>query len=264
MDPLKTYSMFSTRHFVLLIALIWIFAQPVHAETARLAVAANFATTMPLLQERFEQRAAHKLKISYGPSGQFYAQIRQGAPYDVMLSADSRRPRLLEEEKLTLPGSRFTYAFGRLVLWAPKDKPSLEDGGILKSRTFTRLAIADPKVAPYGEAAREVLKHMNLWDELSTKLIRGHSIGQTFQMVSSGAVDLGFVALSQVKGGAGSTWIVPDDKYKPLQQQAVLLRHGADNPAAEQWLKFLRSQEALEIIIASGYGAPLTSSNDAD
>ena len=226
------------------------------AAEVRIAVAANFIPAARELIKRFEALTSHTLVASYGSSGALYAQIRNGAPFEVFLSADIERPRKLEEEKLTVAGSRFTYAIGKLVLWSPKSSVVDKKGTVLKHGAFKKLALADPKTAPYGAAAREALQYMKLWDGLRSKLVQGVDVGQTYQFVSSGNAQLGFVAYSQILTGGkieGSAWLVPQEYYHPIRQQAVMLSRGKNNGAARAFLDFLKSKEAVGVIQAHGY-----------
>lgn len=229
---------------------------PVRADDVAVAVAANFSPVVKDLQEKFEKKTGHKLVASFGSSGAFYAQIQNGAPFEVLLSADSERPKKLEDEKLAVAGSRFTYAVGKLVLWSPKPDAVDQDGAVLKQGKFAKLAIADPKTAPYGAAAQETLKNLKLWDGLTSKTVQGVDIAQAYQFVASGNADLGFVAYSQilVKGEPqGSFWQVPATLYAPIEQQAVLLTKGKDSAAAKAFLDYLKSDEARAVILAFGY-----------
>jgi len=223
------------------------------AET-RVAVAANFAEPAREIAARFEATTGHKAVLSFGSSGQFFAQIANGAPFDVFLSADAERPIKAEADGLSVRGSRFTYATGRLVLWSRT--PGLVDGAgaILARGGFAKLAIADPKTAPYGLAAVETLRRLGLSERLSPRLVTGTSITQAYQFTDTGAAELGFVALSQVVGhNRGSRWIVPASHHSPIDQQAVLLKRGADNAAARAFMVFLKGPEARAIIRRYGY-----------
>ena len=224
------------------------------AGEARVAVAANFAVTAQRLAEDFRAASGHTLALSSGSTGKLYAQIKSGAPFDALLSADEDTPRRLEFEKFAVAASRFTYALGRLVLWSPK--PGFGDASALRSQPFARLAIANPRLAPYGLAARQTLEKLGLWEEVQKKLVQGENIAQTFQFVSSGNADAGFVALSQVRGArtrTGSHWLVPQRYHSPLRQDAVLLAAGAANDAARGFLAYLKSATAGERIRAHGY-----------
>ncbi|MCI3132031.1 molybdate ABC transporter substrate-binding protein [Phenylobacterium aquaticum] len=228
-------------------------AQALAAET-RIAVAANFTEPAKEIAAKFEARTGHKASLSFGSSGQFYAQIANGAPFEVFLSADVERPQKAEADGLAVPGTRFSYATGRLVLWSRT--PGLVDakGAVLAKGGFQKIAIADPKAAPYGLAAVETLKKLGLYDQLTPKLVTGTSITQTYQFIDTGAAELGFVALSQVVNRPdGSRWLVPVADHTPIDQQAVLLKTGADNPAAKAFLQFLKGPEAKTTIRRYGY-----------
>ncbi|MDC7684453.1 molybdate ABC transporter substrate-binding protein [Asticcacaulis sp. BYS171W] len=219
----------------------------------KVAVAANFTDTAKALGTAFEKKTGHKIVYTFGASGQFYAQIAHGAPFEVFLSADAERPQKLEADGLTVAGSRFVYAYGKLVLWSA-DKRVDRRGLILAKGNFEKIAIADPAAAPYGIAAVETMKKMGLYDKLQPKIVKGSSISQTFTFVSTGAAEIGFIALSQAKvAKGGSMWLVPESHYTPIDQQAVLLKTGAGNPAARAYLDFLKSPEAVRIIRAYGY-----------
>ena len=234
-----------------------LFCWHVSAAEVQVAVAANFSAPMKRVTEEFEKSTGHKLIVSVGSTGKFYAQITNGAPFDVFLSADVETPSRLEKEGLSVASSRFTYATGRLVLWSAK--PSLVDdkAAVLLRNDFKHLAIAASKVAPYGVAAIQTLTKMGLLSSVQPKLVTGESIGQTFSMVSTGNADLGFVAMSQVfengKLKSGSAWVVPANLHSPLKQDAVLLMRGKANPAALQLLTFLKSAQAKAIMTSFGY-----------
>lgn len=230
------------------------FAGAVLAGETKVAVAANFTEPAKAIAARFKARTGHEAVLSFGSSGQFYTQIANGAPYEVFLSADVERPQMAEAAGLAVAGSRFTYATGRLVLFSRT--PGLVDGkgAVLAGGRFDKLAIADPKAAPYGQAAMETLNKLKLYDALKPKIVTGASITQAYQFVQTGAAELGFVALSQVideKGG--SRWIVPATNHTPIEQQAALLKTGASNAAAKAFLNFLKSAEAKAIIRRYGY-----------
>ncbi len=228
------------------------------AGEVRIAVAANFTSTLNEIANQFERESRHTTLISSGSTGKFYAQIKHGAPFDVFLSADASRPQLLEDEGLAVPGSRFTYAVGRLTLWSP-DPHILKDDGptVLTNAQFEHLAIANPKTAPYGTAAKHVLEQLGLWHQLKNRMVQGENIGQTFQFVFSHNAQLGFVALAQVLdpkiNGAGSRWNVPAHLHEPLAQHAVLLTNGQRNTAAIAFLDFVKSSTARAIIERFGY-----------
>jgi len=235
------------------------------AAEVRVAVAANFAAPCEEIARAFETRSGHRVTVSAGSTGKLAAQIENGAPFDVLLAADAERPALLEKGGAAVAGSRFTYARGRLVLWS--SDPALVDGAgkVLAGGGFRHLAIANPSLAPYGAAAEEVLRGRGLWQQLRQRLVQGEDIGQTYQFVASGAAELGFVALSQLRaaaGGAGggqikgSMRIVPEASYRPIDQQAVLLAGARGNLAARAFLDFLKGGEARAVIERFGYGLP--------
>ncbi len=242
--------------FLIVSVLMLASAQSMAAEL-RVAVASNFTRAMITLANQFETDTGHKVKLVFGSTGKHYAQIRNGAPFDAFFSADMKRPKLLEEEGLAVPGSRFSYALGKLVLWSPKAGYIDPAGKVLSDGNFYHLAIANPKLAPYGRAAREVLQSRGLWNAMKGKAVRGENIGQAFQFVSSGNAELGFIAYSQIKRPGqsiiGSYWEVPQSLYTPIVQQAVLLK---DNEATRAFISYVRSKPALEIIQDNGYDAP--------
>ncbi|MEJ1298337.1 MAG: molybdate ABC transporter substrate-binding protein [Candidatus Sedimenticola sp. (ex Thyasira tokunagai)] len=224
------------------------------SDEIRVAVASNFFAAIEALARQFEGETGHKVTLVIGSSGKHYAQIHHGAPYDLFFSADERRPRLLEEAGDTVSGSRFTYAVGKLMLWSPSDNLVNEGGKVLEQGKFRYLAIANPKLAPYGKAAQEVLQSRRLWKPLRSRMVRGENIGQTFQFVRSGNAELGFVAYSQIKRPgetiSGSYWKVPQGLYTPITQQAVLLRESA---VARNFLEYVKSDTAQKTIRAHGY-----------
>lgn len=228
------------------------------AGEVRVAVASNFAAVLAELSAEFESASGHRVLAIPGSTGKLYAQITNGAPFEVFLAADAVRPRLLEENRSAVAGTRFTYAFGRLALWSARSELEVGDGAILKSKNYRHLAIANPRTAPYGAAARQVLDRMELWQDTERRLVFGESVGQTFQFVSTGNAELGFVALSQILRpgfeASGSHWIVPSELHQPIDQQAVLLSAGRENPAAVEFVTFLRSPAARETIERFGYG----------
>lgn len=238
------------------IAPAWATTEP----PVRVAVAANFAGPMGPLSEAFEEATGIKVSISVGASGKFYAQIRQAAPFDVLLSADVLTVQKLVDEGLANPTEHFTYAIGQLALWSPK--PGLfEDEAQaiarLKAGDFSRLAMANPAVAPYGVAAQAVLTRLGLTQAWRSKRVQGQSIGQAYQFVASGNVALGFVALSQIQINdqpiAGSVWLPPLDWYAPIKQDAALLTATQNPDAAKAFLVFLRGPQARAIIEGFGY-----------
>jgi molybdate transport system substrate-binding protein len=228
-------------------------ARAVAAE-ARVAVAANFTEPAKQIAARFRVGTGHKASLSFGSSGQFFAQIANGAPFEVFLSADVERPRKAEAAGLAVAGTRFTYATGRLVLFSKTAGLVDGRGAVLSRGRFRKLAIADPMAAPYGAAAIETMNKLGLHQRLSPKIVTGSSITQAYQFVDTGAAELGFVALSQViDQPGGSRWIVPAANHTAIDQQAVLLKAGADNAAAKAFLQFLKSAEARAIIRRYGY-----------
>jgi molybdate transport system substrate-binding protein len=221
------------------------------------AVVQNFARTCRELGDAFAADSGHATVLSAGSTGKLYAQIRNGAPFEVFLSADAERPTLLEKAGLAEAGTRFTYALGRLVLWSPRADLVDADGTVLAGDGFRHLALANPAIAPYGAAAREVLLRRDLWQRLQPKLVLGEDIGQTYQFIATGNAELGFVALSQVRdAGEGSRWVVPQELHSPLEQQAVLLVPGRQDEAARAFLDFLRGAPARALIERAGYASP--------
>ncbi|MDR0701454.1 MAG: molybdate ABC transporter substrate-binding protein [Azoarcus sp.] len=221
------------------------------------AVAANFTAPMQEIVAEFEKDTGHKAVPSFGSTGQLYTQIKNGAPFGVFLAADDATPAKLEQEGGTVAGSRFTYAIGTLVLWSAKEGLVDNKGEVLKKGDFAHISVADPVKAPYGTAAVEALKKLGVFDALSAKIVTGNNIAQAHQFVSTGNAELGFVALSQVfKAGkltGGSAWIVPENLYEPILQDAVLLTNAKDNEAAVALLKYLREPKAAAIIKSYGY-----------
>jgi len=224
----------------------------VQAAHIRVAVASNFASTLRELGRLFEQQHGHRVTLSSGSTGKHYAQIINGAPFDAFFAADSRRPQLLDQRKLIVEGSRFTYALGKLALWSPNGGDAQK---MLRTAAFQRLAIANPRLAPYGQAAQETLQHLGVWRGLRGKLVRGENIGQTYHFVHSGSAQLGLVALSQLrdpeKPAMGSVWLVPQDHYARIEQQAVQL---SNSKATQAFMDFMKSPQSLAIIERYGYG----------
>ena len=225
----------------------------VPAAETNVAVAANFTETAREIAAAFKQKTGHEAVLSFGASGQFYTQITQGAPFQVFLSADDSRPKKLVDDGLAVPDSRFTYAIGKLVLWSKT--PGLVKGeDTLKAATFAKLSICNPVAAPYGAAAVEAMKSLKIYETLQPKLVEGATITQAYQFVETGNAELGFVALSQLTGPeTGSRWLVPQDLYSPIRQDAVLLKSGASNEAATGFVAFLKGPEARAIIEKYGY-----------
>ncbi len=228
---------------------------PVMADEVQIAVASNFTAPMKTIAADFEQQTKHKVLLSFGATGKFYAQIKNGAPYDVLLAADDVIPKKLEQEDAAVAGSRFTYAIGRLVLWSAK--ADFVDPNVLQRGNFQHLALASPKLAPYGAAAMDVLTHLGLVKSLEAKFVQGENISQAFQFVSSGNAELGFVALSQVyfNGSlkSGSAWIIPDKYYSPIRQDTVLLTSAKDKAAAQAFMSYLKTPKAKAVMSAYGY-----------
>jgi molybdate transport system substrate-binding protein len=223
------------------------------AGQTHVAVAANFTDAAKEIAAAFKQRTGHEAVLSFGSTGQLYNQITQDAPFEILLAADEERPKKLAEENLSVPESRFTYAIGKLVLWS-KSRDLVRGEEALRAGSFAKLAIANPTAAPYGAAAIETLKALGLYDALRSKIVQGNNIAQAFAFIDTGNAELGFIALSQVIGNAGgSRWLVPQDLYTPIRQDAVLLRKGASNPAAAAFIAFLKGAEARAIIERYGY-----------
>jgi molybdate transport system substrate-binding protein len=236
---------------------ILLLAPLLSAQTVQVAVAANFSAPMKQIAESFEKDTGHKVLLSSGATGKFYAQIKSGAPFDVFLSADDETPARLDAEGATVAGSRFTYATGRLVLWSPRAGVVDSRGDVLRANAFRNIAIAAPKLAPYGAAAVQTLERLGLLAAIEPKFVQGESIGQTFNFVSSGNAELGFIALSQVfENGqlkSGSGWVVPAPLHSPLRQDAVQLVRSKDNPAAAALMRYLKSERVRAMIRAYGY-----------
>jgi molybdate transport system substrate-binding protein len=241
----------------LIVTLILGIAGAAQAEEVQVAVAANFTAPARLIAGDFEKDTGHKALLSFGSTGKLYAQIKNGAPFGVLLAADAGTPAKLEAEGAAVPGSRFTYAVGSLVLWSAKPDFVDDQGEVLRTGDFQHLAIANPKTAPYGAAAIEVLTSLKALGAIEPKLVQGENIAQTYQYVKSGNAELGFVALSQVisdgKIASGSAWVVPRKLYKPIRQNAVLLTPGEGNAAAQAWLAYLKGEKARAVIKAFGY-----------
>jgi len=227
------------------------------AATTLVAVAANFTKPMTEIAEAFEKSTGHKANLSFGSSGKFVSQFENGGPFEIFLSADDKGPIKLEQSGLAVPNTRFTYALGKLVLWSATPGLVDDQGQVLSKGGFKHIALADPKLAPYGAAAVEVMKNRGLFDKLQPLFVQGENIAQTHQFVSTGNAELGFVAFSQVidngKIAGGSGWLIPSDLYKPIRQDAILMKTGAENPAAPALMQFLKSPEALAIIRKYGY-----------
>lgn len=243
-----------------LLILLSSMASVLKADEVTVAVASNFSKPLEALATAFTATTGHELKISAGATGKLYAQIEHGAPFEVLLSADSKTPEKLIAAQLAIADSRFTYALGKLVLWSSTQNYIDAQGRVLQKNEFKHLAIANPKTAPYGAAAQEVLEHLGLTKTLEAKLVQGENISQTYDFVSTGNAELGFVAWSQVAQAGvlkqGSVWQIPDRLYSPIQQDAVLLTKGQNNPAAKALLAFLKTPAAKMLITEAGYGLP--------
>lgn len=230
---------------------------PLVAAQVQVAVAANFTAPMQAIAADFEKATGHKVLLASGSTGKFYAQIKNGAPFDVLLAADDETPAKLEKDGLAVSGSRFTYAIGQLALWSAKPGYVDAKGEVLKQGAFAHLAIANPRLAPYGAAAIETLTRLGLLASVEGRFVQGENIAQTYQFISTGNAELGFVAQSQiVEGGklkSGSAWIVPASLHSPIRQDAVVLVKGKDNPAAAALLTFLKSDQARAVIQSYGY-----------
>jgi molybdate transport system substrate-binding protein len=232
------------------------------AKTVHIAVAANFSHTMKSLVSEFEKTSEYQIALSFGSSGKFYAQIKQGAPYELFFSADQAKPDALQKEGLVIASSRFTYATGRLAVWSARPDFANEIETKLKQGGFNKLALANPKLAPYGAATIDVLKYLELIDATQSKWVRGENIAQTYQFVSSGNADLGFIAWSQLVAKnknknktiqEGSYWLVPDIMHHAIKQDVVLLRRAEKSRGARAFLEFMRTGKALNIIAEYGY-----------
>ncbi|MCS5592166.1 MAG: molybdate ABC transporter substrate-binding protein [Gammaproteobacteria bacterium] len=227
------------------------------ADEIRVAVASNFVSAIKILANEFEGSTEHRVILIPGSTGKHYAQIVNGAPFDLFFAADVKRPELLDTHGLIEPNSRFTYAVGKLVLWSALESAIDLEDEVIVGGDFRYLSIANPKLAPYGKAAEEVIREKGAWGAIQGKLVRGENIAQTYQFVDSGNAELGFVAYSQILKPSGvikgSYWMVPENLYSPIEQQAVLLKN---NEAARAFLVYVKSDEALEIILSFGYGTP--------
>lgn len=246
-------------HRLLALTAALAFTTLARADVVQVAVAANFTAPARALAEVFARTTGHEARLSFGATGAFYTQIKNGAPFDVLLAADDERPARLEKEGDTVPGSRFTYATGQLVLWSAKPGFVDDQGAVLKGGHFGKIAIANPKNAPYGAAAVEAMEKLGLAATLQPKLVTGESIGQTFNFIATGNAELGFVALAQVlEGGklkSGSMWVVPAQYHAPIIQDAVILNRAASNPAAKAWMELLKTPQSKALIRSYGYEA---------
>ena len=240
-----------------LLAALLFASSGVLADEVQVAVAANFTAPMQRIAAQFEKDSGHQASLAFGATGKFYAQIANGAPFEILLAADDETPAKLEKEGLGVAGSRFTYAVGKLVLWSANADLVDGAGAVLKTGNFKHLALASPKAAPYGAAAIEAMTKLNVLAELQPRIVQGENISQAHQFVVSGNAELGFVALSQVykdgKLASGSMWAVPANLYAPILQDAVLLAKGRDKPAAAALLAYLKGDKARAIIKSYGY-----------
>lgn len=231
-------------------------AAPAMADQVLVAVAANFVPPFREIAMEFEKATGHNVQVAAGSSGAFFAQIKNGAPFDVFFSADDERPKLLEHEGLGVTGSRFTYAIGRLVLWSP-DPRLVQGEDTLGSGSFKHLAIANPKTAPYGVAAMQAMQKLKVWEKLQPRIVMGENLSQTMGFIESDNAELGFLALSQVMDpkmkGKGSRWDVPNDLHEPIRQDVILLTKGKDNPAAKALMEFVGGPQVKTIIERYGY-----------
>ena len=236
------------------------------AGQATIAVASNFIKPMTALVKEFEAWSPHKLTVVYGSSGRLFAQISNGAPFDVFLSADSLKPTRLIEDGYGVAGSQMTYAVGRLALWSNKAGVVVNNEDVLSSRTFSAIAIANPRLAPYGLAAKQSLESMGLWEQLKSKLVRGENISQTYQFVFTANADVGFVSYSQleIQNGAEASnyWLIPSEYHAAITQDSLLLERGADNQVSLEFIEFLKSDSAIKLIESFGYLRPLPSPAD--
>jgi molybdate transport system substrate-binding protein len=247
-------------HVAAVAVLSGLISLPVFAGEINAAVASNFSAPMKQIVELYQKVSGDTVKLSFGSTGKFYAQIKQGAPFDMFVAADAATPQRLEDEGLTVAGSRFVYALGKLVLWSAQPGYVDDRGAILRKGDYTRLGIADPKLAPYGMAAKQTLEKLAMWNSLRNRLVMGENITQAYQFAATGNAELAFIALSQVmrdgKVSAGSWWLVPEDMYQPIRQSAVLLSGAKENAAAKAFLAFLKSPKAAAVIRSYGYALP--------
>ncbi|MBF6057592.1 MULTISPECIES: molybdate ABC transporter substrate-binding protein [Thiomicrorhabdus] len=232
------------------------------ADTAKIAVAANFTKTIEKIGEAFSQKTGHELKFSFGPTGKLYAQIKNGAPYDAFFGADERRPLKTIDDGTGLKESYFVYAQGQIALYSDKYPVKESPLQVLKEAKFNHLAIANPKTAPYGERAEAFMKSQGVYDAVKAKIVNGESIAHAFQYVATGNAEIGFVALSQLVDPQspvyekGQYWIVPQQDYAPIKQGALILKRGANNAAVKAFMEFIKTPAALEIIHSYGYSTP--------
>ena len=239
------------------IAMLGSWSLQAQAAEVSVAVAANFTAPMKKIAAKFEKDTGHKAELSFGATGKFYAQIANGAPFGILLAADDTTPEKIAKEGKGVADSRFTYAIGTLVLWSPKAGYVDDKGEVLKSGDYKHIAIANPKLAPYGLAAMQTLDKLGLAAQVQPRVVTGENIGQTYQFAASGNAPLGFVALSQVMENGqlreGSAWVLPATMHAPIRQDAIVLQRGEGNPAADALMQYLRGEKARAVIRAYGY-----------
>lgn len=243
-----------------LILLVLTLPNFVHSAEINVAVASNFTHTIKKIVAKFEAESGHKVSLSVASSGKHYAQIRYGAPFHLFLSADQEKPATLEQSGSVITGRRFTYAIGKLVLVAGKNYPDMPPQDILNSGAFERIALANPKLAPYGKAAEETLRALDLWGANQTKLVMGENIAQTYQFLNTGNVDLAFISASQLMDnssiGSQQIWEIPESMYAPIRQDAVLLKSAEGLPAAIEFYNYLKQEKVVRMIESFGYRVP--------
>ncbi|WP_395026535.1 molybdate ABC transporter substrate-binding protein [Comamonas odontotermitis] len=234
-----------------------VFCAHAQADEVAVAVAANFTAPMQKIAAQFEKDTGHKATLSFGATGKFYAQINNGAPFGILLAADDTTPEKLAKEGKAVDASRFTYAIGQLVLWSKQANYVDDKAQVLKTGDYQHIAIANPKLAPYGLAAMQTLDKLGLTAQVQPRVVQGENIGQTYQFAASGNAQLGFVALSQVMEGGqlreGSAWIVPEAMHEPIRQDAIVLNSAKDNPAAKALMEYLKGDKARAVIKSYGY-----------
>ena len=242
------------------VVVLGLLSSPVCAGEVRVAAASNFAAPMERIVALFEKESGYTVKVSLDSTGKLYSQIKKGAPFDVLLAADEAIPKRLVQEGQAVGGSRFVYALGKLVLWSAQPDFVDAKGAVLNKGGFSKLAIANPRLAPYGMAAKETLEKLTMWNAMQGKLVKGEDVAQTYKLVATENAELGFIALSQImrdgKASAGSWWLVPSEMYKPIRQSAVMLSGAKDQAAAQAFLAYLRSEKAAAVIRGFGYELP--------
>jgi molybdenum ABC transporter molybdate-binding protein len=245
---------------IFLVLVLFLDPLALKAEELTIAVASNFVDTISEIIRQFEAQSQHSIRLSFGSSGQIFAQIINGAPYDMFFSADQEKPLELENRQLIAENARFTYAVGRLVLWSRSPSINLNEGDILKQGDFTRLAMANPRLAPYGQAAEETLQALDAFATSQNKLVYGQNVTQAFQFVESGNAEVGFVALSQLQASGliaeGSAWFIPESYHAPILQDAVILKRAANSRAAAEFRQFMQGDQGAKIIQRFGYRVP--------